>query len=176
MSSTAPPPEVFNRLFFATDAPMGQTWLLSTGIPLLDAALHHLALASKVPLLATARDAYGHFRTASQMNKVPGQYWLPDPDLTTLLKQTSKLLNPQSMPTTMGRLSSLHLDAIGGILLVTQQHAPDGTISDPYITVVAAPAMASLGSLDENTPPGYSFSDFWDDAVSTRLRTPLSLS
>jgi hypothetical protein len=30
-----------------------------------DAALHHLALASKVPLIAKTRDAYGHFCTAS---------------------------------------------------------------------------------------------------------------
>jgi hypothetical protein len=72
MSSTTPAPEVFSRLFLATDAPMGQTWLLSTCIPLSNAALHHLALAWKVPSIAKARGAYGHFCTASQMNKVPG--------------------------------------------------------------------------------------------------------
>jgi hypothetical protein len=172
MSSTAPAPEVFNRLFLAADAPMGQTWLLSTRIPLSDEALHYRALASKVPSVAKARDAYGHFRTANQMNKVPGRYWQPNPDLTNLLEQTSKLLNPHSMPTTMGRLSSLRSDAIGGILLVTQQYAPDGTTSEPYITVVAAPAMATLGSLDDSNPPGYSFSDFWDDAVLSQLGLP----
>jgi hypothetical protein len=32
MSSVAPVPEVFQRLFLATDAPMGQPWLLSTRI------------------------------------------------------------------------------------------------------------------------------------------------
>jgi hypothetical protein len=141
MSSTAPASEVFNRLFLAADALMGQTWLLSTHIPLSDEALHQRALASKVPLVAMARDAYGHFRTANQMNKVSGRYWQPNPDLTTLLEQTSMLLNPHSMPTSMGRLSSLRSDAIGGILLVTQQYAPDGTTSEPYITVVAAPAI-----------------------------------
>jgi hypothetical protein len=140
---------------------MGQTRLLSTRIPLLDAALHHLALASKVPLITKARDAYGHFCTARQMNKVSGRYWQPDPDVMNLLKQTYQLLNPQSAPTPMVRLSSLRSDAIGGILLVTQQYAPDGTTSQPYITTVgAAPAMATLGLLDENTPPGYSFLDF----------------
>jgi hypothetical protein len=64
MSSVAPVPEVFQRLFLATDAPMGQTWLLSTRIPLTELALHHQALASKVPSMAKARHAYGHFRTA----------------------------------------------------------------------------------------------------------------
>jgi hypothetical protein len=95
MSSTAPVPEVFSRFFLADDAPMGQTWLLSTLIPLSEAALHHLAQAWKVPLIAKARNVYGHFRKASQMNKVPGRYWKPEPDLTTFLEQTSQLLNPQ---------------------------------------------------------------------------------
>jgi hypothetical protein len=52
MSSVAPVPEVFQRLFLATGAPMGQTWLLSTRIPLTELALHRQALASKVPLVA----------------------------------------------------------------------------------------------------------------------------
>jgi hypothetical protein len=94
MSSTAPAPKVFSHLFLATDALMGQTWLLSTHILLSEAALHHLALASKVPLIAKARDAYGHFCMASQMNKVPGRYWKPEPDLTAFVEQTSQLLNP----------------------------------------------------------------------------------
>ncbi len=95
MSSTAPAPEVFSHLFLADDAPMGQTWLLSTLIPLLEAALHHLAQAWKVPLIAKARNAYGHFGKASQMITVPGRYWKPEPDLTIFLEQTSQLLNPQ---------------------------------------------------------------------------------
>ncbi len=99
MSSVAPVPEVFQRLFLATDAPMGQTWLLSTRIPLTDLALHRQALASKVPLIDKARDAYGHFRTGSQMNKVPGKYWKLEPDLSASIQHTSKLLNPQPMPT-----------------------------------------------------------------------------
>jgi hypothetical protein len=172
MFSTAPAPEVFSRLFLANNAPMGQTWLLSTHILLLEAALHHLALTSKVPLIAKARDAYGHFCIASQMNKVPGQYWQPEPDLMIFLEQTSQLLNPQSMPTPMVRLSSLRSEAIGRILLVTQQYALDGTTLEPYIIVVAAPAMATLGLLDDTNPPGYSFSDFWDDVVLTRFGLP----
>jgi hypothetical protein len=43
---------------------------------------------------------------------------------------------------------------------------------EPYITVVAAPAMATLGLPDEKTPPGYSFLDFWDDAVLTPFGLP----
>jgi hypothetical protein len=165
MSSTATASADFSRLFLASDAQMGKAWLLSTRIPLSKEALHHLALVSKIPSIAKARDAYGHFRTASQMNKVPGRYWKPEPDLTTSLEQASKLLNPQPVPTPMVRLSSLSADPIGGILLVTQQYAPDGTFTKPYITVVAAPALATLGPSDATNPPGFTFSDFWDDAV-----------
>jgi hypothetical protein len=151
---------------------MGQTWLLSTHILLLDVALHHLALEPKVPLIAKARNAYGHFCTASQMNKVPGRYWKPEPDSTTSLEQASQLLNPQPVPTPMVRLSSLCSEVIGGILLVTQQYAPDGTTLEPYITVVAAPALATLGLLYATNPPGYSFLDFWDDVVLAPFGLP----
>jgi hypothetical protein len=96
MSSVAPVPEVFQRLFLATDAPMGQTWLLSTRIPLTELALHRQALASKVPSIAKARDAYGHFRTASQMNKVPGRYWKPEPDLERFHPTEFQTLEPST--------------------------------------------------------------------------------
>jgi hypothetical protein len=95
MSSVAPASNVFQRLFLAKYAPMGKTWLRSTRIPLSVVALHHLALESEVPLVSKARDAYGHFRTSSQTNKVPRHYWLPEPDLSTLIQQASQLLNPQ---------------------------------------------------------------------------------
>ena len=120
MSSVAPFPEVFQRLILATDAPMGQTWLLSSLIPLTELVLHHQALALKVPMVAKARDSYGHFCTASQMNKVPGWYWKPEPDLSASIQQDSKLLNPQPVPNPMARLISLSSEVVGGILLVTQ--------------------------------------------------------
>jgi hypothetical protein len=172
MSSVAPVPEVFPCLLLATDAPMGQTWRLSTRIPLTELALHHQALASKVPSIAKARDPSGHFRTANQMNKVPGRYWKPEPDLSASIQQNSQLLNPQLMPTPMTRLISLSSEAVGGILLVTQQFAPDGTMTEPYITVVAAPSLATLGMVDANHPPGLSLSDFWDNTVLTPFGLP----
>jgi hypothetical protein len=52
MSSVAPAPEVFQRLFLADAAPMGQTDLASL---LSEVALHHLALASKIPSVPKAR-------------------------------------------------------------------------------------------------------------------------
>jgi hypothetical protein len=62
----------------------------------------------------------------------------------------------------------LDLSALGGswwLLLVTQQFAPDGTSLEPYIMVVAAPALATLGLVDATSPPRYSYLDFLDDMV-----------
>jgi hypothetical protein len=154
---------------------MGQTWLLSTRIPLTELALPRQALASKVPLVAKACDAYGHFRTVvSQMNKVPGRYWKPEPDLSTSIQQHSKLLNPQSVSTpSMAHLISLSSEAAGRILLVTQQFAPgDGTKTEPYINVVAAPSLATLGTVDANHPSGLSISDCWDNTVLSPFGLP----
>jgi hypothetical protein len=128
----------------------GLAWLLSTHIPLMELALHHQALALKVHLVAKARDAYGYFCKASQMNKVPGRYWKPEPDLSTSIQQHSKLLNPQPVPTPVAHLILLSSEAAGGILLVTQQFAPDGTKTEPYITGVAVPSFFLLGKGDEN--------------------------
>jgi hypothetical protein len=50
--------------------------------------------------------------------------------------------------------------------LVTQQFAKDGTFTPPpYITVVAAPALATLGSVLATDPLGFGYSDFWDKSV-----------
>jgi hypothetical protein len=165
----------FQQLFLAKDAPVGKTWLRSTRILLLAVALHHLALESELPLVSKARDAYGHFCTSSQMNKVPGRYWLPEPDLSASIQQAySQLLNPQPATTPMARLNSLRSEAVGGILLVTQQFAADGTASSSYLTIVAAPALATLGPLDDANPPGYSLSDFWDNTVLQPFGLPVN--
>jgi hypothetical protein len=57
------------------------------------------------------------------------------------------------------------LDAVGGLLIVTTQFTKEGTETAPYITVVAAPSQATLGTLDSTFPPGHTYSDFWDDDV-----------
>jgi hypothetical protein len=49
----------------------------------------------------------------------------------------------------MARLILLSSEAVGGILLLTQQFAPDGTKTELYITVVAAPSLATLSTGDE---------------------------
>jgi hypothetical protein len=63
----------------------------------------------------------------------------------------------------------LSLEAVGGILVVTQQFPPDRMLMKPYIMAFAAPALATLGKVDTTHPPGLSFLDFWDNTVLTPL-------
>jgi hypothetical protein len=132
MSTNAPSAEALQRLFLDPDAPLGHAWLLSARIPFSDDSLQNLVLASKIPSLAKARTTYGHFRTASQMHKETGTYWKPDPELASHLQQEPRRLNPLVKQDIIARLASLRKEAIGGVLLVTQHYAKDGTTSAPY--------------------------------------------
>jgi hypothetical protein len=62
-------------------------------------------------------------------------------------------------------MDTLRCNSVGGIILVTQQFAKDGIFTPPPITVVAAAALATLGSLSATDPPGFAYSDFWDEYV-----------
>jgi hypothetical protein len=59
----------------------------------------------------------------------------------------------------------LYSDKVGGIFLVTKQFFKDGLASPPYITIVAAPALATLGQFSTADPPGISTPNYWDNSV-----------
>jgi hypothetical protein len=158
MSSIEPSAAALKRLFLDPGAPLGQAWLQMSKILLSTDSLHLLALASQVPPAAKARNVYGHGRTARQMHKVSGTYWSPGLELADHIKQESQRLNSIQMLVPLARMDTLRCDSVGGILLVTQQFAKDGTVTSPYITVVAAPALATLGSVSATD-------DFRDESV-----------
>jgi hypothetical protein len=99
------------------------------------------------------------------MHKVPGTYWKPDSELAVLLWQETAGLNPTPHQDSLARLGSLRQELVGGILLVTRQYMKDGISSAPYITIVAAPSLATLGPFSVDDPPGITYSDLWDDLV-----------
>ncbi len=152
--------EVLQRLYLASDAPLGRAWLQSARITFSVDALHSLVLGSKIPSTSKARSTYGHLRTASQMYKVPGTYWKPDQELAAFLQAEPLRLNPHPTQDALTQLAFLQKEAIGGILLVTQQRTHTGSFSEPYITIVASPSLATLGpfSCDDPGPPGLAFS------------------
>jgi hypothetical protein len=117
MSSNEPPTEVLQHLFLATDAPVGQSWLNSVSTPVSLDALHCLVLDLNIPSMVKARSTYGHFRTASQVNRVPGPYWKPEPKLIAHLKAEPLRLNPHLLQDTLEHLQTLYSVMFGDIIL-----------------------------------------------------------
>jgi hypothetical protein len=66
------------------------------------------------------------------------------------------------MTTAEVRLSQLRTKPIGCILLVVQAASPG---SFPFITLVAAPSMATLGAESPGNPPGILLADIWQASV-----------
>jgi hypothetical protein len=66
------------------------------------------------------------------------------------------------MTTADVRLSQLCTKPIGCILLVVQAASPG---SFPFITLVAAPSMATLGATSPGNPPGILLADIWQASV-----------
>jgi hypothetical protein len=59
-------------------------------------------------------------------------------------------------------LCQLQTESIGCILLVVQAASPG---SFPFITLVAAPSMATLGAQSPGNPPGILLADIWQASV-----------
>jgi hypothetical protein len=165
MTSIEPSAAALKRLFLHPGAPLGQAWLQTSKISLPADSLHFLVLALQVPPAAKARNVYGHGRMARQMHKVSSKYWSPGLELAERIKQESQRLNHIPMLAGLAWMDKLCCNPAGGILLVTQQFAKDGTLTPPYITVIAAPALATLGYVVAMDPPGFVYSDFWDNSV-----------
>jgi hypothetical protein len=87
MTTKELPVEALARLFLDSDAPLGETWLKMACYTASVESLHALALDANIPSIVKARNTYGHFRTASQLNKVAGRYWKPEPELLVYLQQ-----------------------------------------------------------------------------------------
>jgi hypothetical protein len=99
------------------------------------------------------------------MNKAAGRYWKPEPELLAYLQQEPLRLNPQPRQIHLERLHNLYTDTVGGIILVTKQFSKDGSASDPFITINAAPSLAPLGAFLMADPPGIAIDNYWDPAV-----------
>jgi hypothetical protein len=160
MSTNELPVEARFRMFLDPEAPLGQTWLNSDSSLMSAESLHALALNANIPLIVKAQNMYGHFRTASHMNKVSGRYWKLEPELLAYLEKEPLGLNPQPLQTSMEHLQTLHTDAVGGIISVTKQYSNDGLASSPFITIVAAPSLAPLGEFSMADPPGISITNY----------------
>jgi hypothetical protein len=65
------------------------------------------------------------------------------------------------------RMNQLRMEAIGGVIMVTVVIDADGTTSSPFITIVAAPLVATF------TPPmkdtGILYTNIWEEMAVERF-------
>jgi hypothetical protein len=148
------------RLFRGSDAILGTDWLDSVGDGLTDTSYHHLVVSTGTLSAAKMRDMYGHYRTKTQMKSKPCRYWKEDPTIS--LQHDTQTINDPTM-NEKTRIQLLRTGAIGGILLVTRLFGDNGATTVPFITILAAPALATCDPTTAET--GVLLEDLWDETA-----------
>jgi hypothetical protein len=152
------------RLFRASDAMLGKVWLESVSSGWTSESLHSLVVTNGTISAAKTREIYGHFRTKTQMKSIPSPYSPLAP--VPLVKKEMVRLNLTDLDVEE-RLNQLRTEKVGGMLLVTTVMNEDGTSSQPFLTCVAAPSMATFAPpLKEN---GVLYEDIWEKQVLERF-------
>ena len=130
------------RLFKGPDARLGKKWTDSVDEGWTDAALHRVVLAKGTLNASKSKEMYGHYRTKTQMRGLEGPYW--NADAAVIVASEIRRLNttPLDVPT---RLKQLRTENIGGLLVVTKVADSTGK-SIPFLTLLAAPSVATLQS------------------------------
>jgi hypothetical protein len=167
MVATAPsetPAAALGRLFKGTNAILGTPWVNSVNSGWSEASLHRQVVATGTVKAAKTRDVYGHYRTATQMQRVEGTYWRKDPAPGLILEALA--LNRDDT-TVEDRMLSLRTAAIGAVLLVTQIPADNGDPQPAFITILAAPSVSTYASDEQEA--GLIYDDIWDETAIAAL-------
>jgi hypothetical protein len=97
-------------------------------------------------------------RTKTQMKHTPGRYWKETP--IPLVSQDALKLNDPAIDAN-ARLHQIRTGSVGGILLVTRLFDVTGPITEPFITIVAAPLVVTYHTDAPNS--GLLLDDIWDE-------------
>jgi hypothetical protein len=154
---------------FGADAPIGSVWLDATAPTLSPKSLHSLVVSTGLIDAAQAKSTYGHWRTKTQCKLDPKlHYWKSPTEMPIYLTSRSTVLNLMTPMTTVDVcLSQLCTEPIGCILLVVQAASPG---SFPFITLVAALSMATLGAESPGDPLVFSLRTSGKHRFSNRLQ------
>jgi hypothetical protein len=149
---TMPAASSFDRLFGA-DAPIGSVWLDTTAPTLSPKSLPSLVVSSGPIEASQAKSTYGHWRMKTQCKSDLQLHYSKSPtELPIYLTSRATALNPTTPMTPPDvRSRQLRTELLGCILLVVQAVSPG---SFPFITLVAAPSMVTLGAESPGNPPG----------------------
>ena len=163
---------ILTRLFTDPDAILGQEWLDSVESGWTTASLHRLVVTNGTLSAAKTKELYGHFWTKTQMKGISGPYWQKELVETVKKELKKELVRLNGTDLTMEeRLKQLQTDSVGGILLVTKVIEEDGTTSKPFITILAAPSVATfIPPIGDN---GVLYEDVWEETVLDRFKPKL---
>jgi hypothetical protein len=150
---------ILARVFQDPEAKMGEEWLDSVGEGWTGTSLHRLVVTNGTLSAAKSKEIYGHFSTKTQMRGIPGPY-TPGDKKAVVAAAAVKLNQMES--TKEQRLAALRTEAIGGILLVTTVMTDTGA-TDPFITIIAAPSLATYNETTGDR--GLLYDDIWDPVV-----------
>jgi hypothetical protein len=138
---------IWNRLFKELGAKLGKNWLDSVASGWTETSLHSLVVTNGTLSVAKTREIYGHFCPKTQIKPDFEPYWKPKPAEAAELEFVR--LNTMEHDAEK-RMNQLRTDAIGGVLMVTTVLIEaDGSASSPFITIVAAPLVATFTPPDE---------------------------
>jgi hypothetical protein len=102
---------LLGQLFKGANAPMGISWVDSVNTGWSELSLHRLVVSNGTLRAAKTRDVYGHFRTATQMQRINGTYWRKGVGMP--LTAAALALSKAGLPPP-DRLSQLRTAAVGG--------------------------------------------------------------
>jgi hypothetical protein len=163
-------PAILARLFRAPDAILGTKWLESVASGWTEASLHCKVVDTGTLNATKTKELYGHFITKTSTKGIPGPYWMADPT-ETVREETKRLNVTEADP--QKRLQQLRTDKIGGVLVVTKIVNAEG-VGVPFLTVVAAPAVATVNL--QTGDAGVLLDDIWDESVLAAFKPGLVLS
>jgi hypothetical protein len=106
-------------------------------------------------------DMYGHFRTKTHMKFTPGWYWKEAPTIS--IQQDIKHLSSIGLDVASHLPHLLCTGSVGGILLATRLYDEIGPTTVPFITILAAPVVATYD--EASTDHGVILDDIWDESA-----------
>jgi hypothetical protein len=141
-----------------------------------DSDIVPLVVSGSPPAPAKARTVCGHSvsKTAAKHLGASTIFYAPPAAIQAKLKTEILDLNPPAEATSeysMARLDKLRKSHVGGVIFVVKYwDNKKAAFGEPVLQVVANPAVASLGALDDaSNPPGINLGEVWDLLGSSPL-------
>jgi hypothetical protein len=152
--------------FYGEGGRIGPALLTEAGVNLSIRSVHHSVVTTGGPMSAhQIKTQFGHAVTLTKGRELKGMPLFQAP-AALLLTMKKQFMNWNTLTPLDGRLVTLQRQPVGGMLAVVQHWNPEtGTFSPAVIRLLAAPSIATLGDLPDETPPSLLLSHVWDPDI-----------